>query len=311
VNDTIDIPRILVVPKGDVTYGFKPFKLNLDKFNLQPSERDILLKNLHDNSETTIAAQVGIREERAEDYIVRALIDFDDIAYDDHADLLYELSSQVIAHMKSYLSDDEIINVLDGNSITIADVVHAQMTEHFWEKQSGHDVKISAGFTPLKPCVYTTSAGREIDNFRETQTTLGNIKQKLFGGFKKCLYPYQKFDSDTERRFAIILDRDAEKWFKPAIGQFRISYKLGKDDRDYNPDFVAEMKDCILMCETKARNDMESHEVLAKANAASTWCQHASAYSKQHGGKPWHYLLIPHDDVSENMQLKNFMKYEF
>ena len=40
----------------------------------------------------------------------------------------------------------------------------------------------------------------------------------LFGGFERCLDPVQKFDSDAERKLAIILERDALKWFRPARG---------------------------------------------------------------------------------------------
>jgi type III restriction enzyme len=49
----------------------------------------------------------------------------------------------------------------------------------------------------------------------------------LFGGFKKCPYPAQKFESDSERRFAVILvdDTDVLKWFKPAKGDFQIYYR--------------------------------------------------------------------------------------
>ena len=39
-----------------------------------------------------------IQEERLEDYLVRGLIDFDDIDYEEHADLLYKLSAQVVEH---------------------------------------------------------------------------------------------------------------------------------------------------------------------------------------------------------------------
>ena len=46
-------------------------------------------------------------------------------------------------------------------------------------------------------------------------------------GFSRCLYPLQKFDSDTERKFAVLLERDADKWLKPAKGQFQMFYKLG------------------------------------------------------------------------------------
>lgn len=51
----------------------------------------------------------------------------------------------------------------------------------------------------------------------------------LFGGFARCLCLLQKFDSGTERRFAIILQRDELKWLKPAKGQFLIHYKLGME----------------------------------------------------------------------------------
>ena len=55
----------------------------------------------------------------------------------------------------------------------------------------------------------------------------GKIGQLVFGGFNRCLYPFQKFQSDAERKMAIILEREALKWFKPAKGQFQLVYKLG------------------------------------------------------------------------------------
>ena len=44
-------------------------------------------------------------------------------------------------------------------------------------------------------------------------------------------------------------------------------------------------------------------DVLAKRDAAVKWCQHASAHALTCGGKPWKYVLIPHDVVAENMTL--------
>ena len=43
--------------------------------------------------------------------------------------------------------------------------------------------------------------------------------------------------------------------------------------------------------------------MLAKAKAAKTWCEHASVHELKHGGKPWSYLLIPHDAITGNMTL--------
>lgn len=66
---------------------------------------------------------------------------------------------------------------------------------------------------------------------------------------------------------------------------------------------VATAADLNLIIETKAAKDMEIPEVKAKANAAVVWCKNASTYSTQNGGKPWKYLLVPHDAVASNATL--------
>ena len=35
------------------------------------------------------------------------------------------------------------------------------------------------------------------------------------------------------------------------------------------------------------------------------WCVNATNHSKTYGGKPWKYLLIPHDEILENITLNN------
>jgi len=132
----------------------------------------------------------------------------------------------------------------------------------------------------------------------------------LFGGFTKCLYPLQRFDSDTERRFSVILERDALKWFKPARGQFQIYYKFGTEQPEYIPDFVVETDSVILMAETKRRDDLQAEDVRAKAEAATRWCRHASEHAAKVGSKPWKYLLIPHDEIAESKTLANYLRFE-
>ena len=119
-------------------------------------------------------------------------------------------------------------------------------------------MKISKGFTELKPSAYTASASRTRADFRQPPADKSNMAKYVFGGFKRCLYPVQKFQSDSERKLAIILDREAQKWFKPAKGQFQIFYKSGADHLEYQPDFVAETKAMIYMMEPKASNEMEA-----------------------------------------------------
>ena len=310
VQQTIDIPRIAVVPTGEVTTGFHPFQLDVSQLHLQPGEREIVIHNLHTNEQDTLASEIGLKEQRPEDYIVHALVDFDDIDYFTHADLLYDLAGQMVQHLRGYLSEDETISVLDRDRRLIAREIHAQMMAHFWEDATEYEVQVSRGFTELKPCNYTATAGQAPHHFRETVEDVGRIKSMLFGGFTKCLYPLQKFDSDTERRFAVILERDALKWFKPAKGQFQIYYKLGTEQPEYVPDFVLEMDEFILLAETKKRDDLKTDEVLAKAAAAVRWCKHASDHAKNVGGKPWKYILVPHDEIAESKRLTDFLRFE-
>lgn len=310
VQQTIDIPRITVVPTGEVTTGFHPFTLDVSQLRLQPGEREILIQDLHNDKQSFLTSEVGVREQRLEDYIVHALVDFDDVDYFTHADLLYDLAGQMVRHLLSYLTEEEAVNVLDKDRKTIAKEIHAQMLAHFWQQATAYEVNVSRGFTELKSCTYTASAEQTVQNYRETVTELSKIKQMLFGGFSKCLYPLQKFDSDTERRFAIILERHALKWFKPAKGQFQIYYKQGTEQPEYVPDFVVEMDDMIMMAETKARNDMDDPVVKEKAKSAVQWCKHASDYARSVGSKPWKYVLIPHDEITDNKRLCDFLRYE-
>ena len=310
VNQTIDIPRITVVPSGKVSTGFHPFKLDLSSLHLQPSEREITIHNLHTNEQSSLSAELGMKEKRPEDYIVFSLMDFDDIDYFTQADLLYDLAGQMVAHLRGYLSEEEVLSVLDKERRLIAREIHAQMMAHFWEKAASYEARVSQGFSTLKPCNYTVSADEPIHSVRQTPKDVSRIKQMLFGSFSKCLYPLQKFDSDTERRFAVILERDAQKWFKPAQGQFQIYWKSGFDSKEYIPDFVVETEDSIWLVETKAGKDLKDPEVLAKADAAFEWCKHATDYALQHNGKSWRYVMIPHDEVAESKKLADFLRFE-
>jgi type III restriction enzyme len=288
-----------------VKSGFKPFTLELDALNLQAPSDELWVQHLRTNQLEIIGLlKGGVEEERLEDYVVSGLVDFDDISYDHHADLLYDLAGQTVGHFAKYLSAEDTKKVLRFHQRRIADFVHAQMQRHYWEDDGvDYEVKINKGFSELKPSNYSATAGEPPLDFRQSPEDKSNMARYLFGGFNRCPYPVQKFHSESERILAVILDREAEKWFKPAKGQFLIFYKSGADHPEYQPDFVAETKDSIYMLEPKAKNQMEDADVLAKRDAAVKWCQQASAHTATYGGKPWKYVLIPHDAIAGNMTL--------
>lgn len=311
VQQTIDIPRILVVPKGEVKSGFNTFQLNVSTLNFPPISEELWVQLLRTGeTEVVGVGKGGIREKRLEDYVVSGLVDFDDIAYEQHSDLLYDLATQTVAHFKTYLKENELPKVLWRHQKEIASFIHAQMQDHYWEDEDvEYEVVISKGFTDLKSSAYTTSATEDPLDFRVSPKDKSNMSKYLFGGFKKCLYPSQKFDSEGERILAVILEREAQKWFKPAKGQFQIFYKSGADHPEYQPDFVAETADAIYMLEPKAKNQMEDPDVLSKKDAAISWCKNASDHTAKHGGKPWIYALISHHLIAENMTIEQLGKF--
>jgi len=303
-QQTIDIPRILVVPKGEVKSGFKPFTLKLDSLKYPAVSEELWVQYLRTGGTEIVAlARGGTGERRLEDYVVSGLVDFNDISYDEHADLLYDLATQTVKHFRAYLSEEEAAKVLRCYQRDIARFVHAQMQAHYWEDVVGYEVKVSKGFTELKPSAYSHVAKEPPADYRVSPADKSNMAKYLFGGFKRCLYQVQKFGSDAERKLAAILERDAIRWFKPAKGQFQIFYRQGADHLEYQPDFVAEADGAIYMLEPKASNEMEDSAVLLKKESAIKWCQNASDNAAKHGGKPWRYVLIPHNEIAENMTL--------
>ena len=233
-------------------------------------------------------------------------MDIDDVSYGDQADLLYDLAAQTVKHFCSYLSEDETRKVLRCYQQPIAKFIFAQMQEHSWEDTVDYEVVVSKGFMEIKPSAY--SANEPPADYRVSPDDKSNMSKYVFGGFKRCLYPVQKFDSEAERLLAVILERDAEKWFKPAKGQFPIFYKQGADHLEYQPDFVAETKDAKYILEPKASNQMTDLVVLAKKEEAIKFCKNASDYAVTNGGKPWRYVLIPHDAIAVNMTLAGLAK---
>lgn len=303
-QQTIDIPRILVVPKGEVKTGFRPFSLDLNALRYPAVSEDLWIQHLRTSQlEVLELGSSGNEETRLEDYVVNGLIDFNDISYDDHADLLYDLAGQTIRHFLTYLSEEETRKVLRCYQRDIARFIHSQMQPHSWEETAGYEVKICKGFTELKESAFSYAVAEPLADYQVSPADKSNMSRYLFGGFNRCLYLVQKFHSEAERKLAAILERDAIKWFRPAKGQFQIFYRHGADPHEYQPDFVAETQGRILMLEPKETGKVDDPIVLAKKEAAIKWCGHASDHARSYDGKPWQYILIPDDEIAANMTL--------
>lgn len=313
---TIDIPQIVILPEREVNYGFENFDLSgLDRISLKPGSKSLLLRNLENEQSSTISWEVGsASEERLENYLVRNLVDNDEIDYDEHAGLLYKLSGQMVEHLQSYLNEEDIEGLLKTAGKTLSDFIWSQMKQHMRTTPTGYYGKLTKGFDILRPATFTFASSEQPRHFDAALAPgeKSKVRQMVFTGFKRCCYPFQKFDSvDGELRLAQALEHDDEvlKWMKPSTGQFRIEYQNGQN---YEPDFVVETESEFLLLEPKKATEVKAPEVVAKARAAARWCHYANQHAKEAGGKCWRYALIPHDAITVSMTAQGLAdKYEF
>ena len=69
----------MVVPSGEVTYGYTPFLLDMGNLNLQPSNRDLIIRSLQTDEQVSLFSQMSHKYLRLKDYVVEHLVDYDDI----------------------------------------------------------------------------------------------------------------------------------------------------------------------------------------------------------------------------------------
>ncbi|MCA8258272.1 DEAD/DEAH box helicase family protein [Burkholderia sp. AU31624] len=309
---TMSIPQILVLPKRQTTFEFADFDLkDLSSVNVRPIDDGLIIQTLRTEARTYLAKSVDDpREERLEDYLVRFLIERNEIDYDAHADLLYKLAGQVVDRISSYLETRaEVENVLLRNGRQLAEFIFAQMMQNYVETPLGDDdyeVRVTRGFSLLEPQAFNVVPEQKVRDFRKVVTPMSDTKRQVFGGFRKCCYSLQKFDSDPERRFAVLVDADpvVEKWLKPGRAQFQIEYRSGDN---YEPDFVIETDTAMVICEVKNRDELTDPVVLAKAKAAVKWCRAATQHAEESRTKPWTYVLIGDDQVIGSATLPGLM----
>ena len=150
VEKSMNIPRISVVPREEVRTGFRPFALDVTSLTYSAPDDELFVQHLRTGDIELIGFGLQARPpKRVEDYIVNALVVKDDLNYDQHADLLYELAGQVVAHLRTYLTEADVTKVLQMHQKQIAQAIHAQMQQHVWEGVDEYDVDDKAGFATL------------------------------------------------------------------------------------------------------------------------------------------------------------------
>ena len=149
---TISIPRITVTPRDGAGSGFQDFDLDTSSIRQGYVSQDILMNILGENTyERLRSGKTGKLEARLEDYLVRNLMDFDDIDYMANSELLYKLSGQLVTHLRTYLQgEDQIFGVLYAHQRDFARIIRGQMLQHFKQPDTGFDVKVTRNSKSLR-----------------------------------------------------------------------------------------------------------------------------------------------------------------
>jgi len=311
----IEIPKIIVQPVGTTETHFDSFKVDFSSNGIKfsPTEAKLLRENLVSGEQDSIMA-TSLYSERQPlpNRIVAKLVDIPEVNYDKDKLILFDIANQVIDYYHSYIPEErDIENLIQSKINEIFNYLKPQLMSHFCKGETVYDEPKVYPFVRIEPHHFTQIQGQQFYDYRDNIADKSKIKSMLFTNFKKACHKVYQFDSNTEKVFSIILEKENNnviKWLKPAANQFNIFWSDGSNPHRYEPDFVVETENIIYLIETKKATAMNDSDVLEKAKSALIYCENATKYNLENGGKAWKYVLLPHDSVQENMTFDYLVK---
>jgi type III restriction enzyme len=316
-DKVIPIPQGVVQPFTEVEHGFYEFTLDTRNLGWHPSDDTLIGTELQEEGETfEYEADLALfpKADTVENEIVRHIIVHDNVDYRSCSELIYSLIADAKRHFLSYLNFEETEKVMRDRQRSLAEIIYTQMNQHFYKEETSYRASSMRPFTRIETGFGGKFKSDDLYDLR-AYVAASEVKTKVFKGFKKACHTLYKFDSNTERIFAIVLENDASvlKWLRPSSKQFNIWYGPGGAS-NYEPDFIVETAETIYMVETKAANEINSDAVKEKAVAALEYCRAVTEWNAENGGKPWEYVLLSHDEVrlqsSFTYLMKNLVKPE-
>ena len=327
----IPIPRLMLTPHyGELVLdNFDLDTKKLSKFatdasiieqSLQGKEEIDLFGAVHQGQrETELTRVSSLGEGRAqspENTIISVLVDSDHplIDYDEQKELLIKLSRQATAYYRSFVADDSSLKMMvENNTRQIANEIYAQILIHKEFKSEGY---LESNIREPKPYLEQYNISR---SFNEKPVTLESqldrfSREKIYTGFNRACHSMYKFDSSDEARMAHLLDKDSsvEDWLRPAPNQFEGLYwrdEVGNSQHRYEPDFVVEFENEIVMIEVKPGSEINNLDVQEKKKTADKYCELVSKNVGKHGiVKPWRYTIVPTEKITVSSTVASLLR---
>lgn len=305
----IAIPHVVVAP-GETTMRVEPFGLDVGKISYALRDDKLVYDYVTDRRVKAVQGQEVVQamtEEGLREFIrqlVGLVAAFGDVDYDGNRELVGKLCEECVRFLAAKLEAEEMSNCMRNNLRQLAEGIRGQIREHTVFDSAEDKVTVRPGPFILKPNPLAIDADEQPRPY-DVPVRAGErsrIRSMVFTGFRKCLFSLQKFDSEPERAFATMLERETsvQKWFKPTLSNLTLYY----GSNEYTPDFVVETDAARLLCEVKATGEVDDAVVQLKKNAAVKWCSHANEAESAGGtAKPWKYLLVPDNAINGSLTL--------
>lgn len=292
----ISVPKILVQTTSEVKFNRFQVRRTIQDFEVVMAKIE-RFDAVNQQFLAAVDAQILEVEDAMNTLACMLLDSIPELSYDD-ADFIIDVADQYLAQIEG--DEEDKRKIVRRYATLIVSDIRAQIFEHVERKtQDIHTVQ--KDLILFRRFVKNIRKDGRV-RFDRPFTDKANIRKYLFTGYKKGYYTENGFDSDTERRFSIILEEDPEviRWIKPPLNQLGLFWQAGQQ---YNPDFLVETATHKYMVEVKAANEVTAQDVVAKACEGIRWCRFASTADPDH--KPWVYRLI----TDENIHPGNTCRY--
>lgn len=327
----IPIPRLMLTPHyGELV--ITDFDLDTKKLSRFATDASILEQSLQGKGEKDLfgADHYGQREveitrvsslgegraQSPENTILAALVEEPLVDYDDtnQTSLLLKLTKQAVDHHRSFVSDNNALKMMvENNFRLIAKEIYDQILTH---KEFKSENYLESGIREAKPYLEQYNISRTLDEKPVTlESQLDRFsRDKIYTGFKKACHSMYKFDSSDEARMAYLLDMESsvEDWLRPAPNQFEGLYwrdEVGNSQHRYEPDFVVELKDEIVMVEVKPGIEVKNIDVQEKKKTADKYCELVSKNRGKYGiVKDWRYKIVSTESITLSATIQSLLR---
>ena len=326
----IPIPRLILTPHF-AELSIEVFDLDTGALRAYTNERAVLEEQLQNNQEknlfdedipgrrvtqiTRVSSFGAHNRQTPQSTIIAALLDFPLVDYDDvsQKSLLLKLAEQAVIHYrKKAIDEDNLTLIVESNARSIAEDIYKQILTHKELKSESYlESDIQQPKAYLEQYNISESSGEktvsldsQLDRFSASM---------LYSHFEKACHSKYRFDSSDEVRLAYLLDKDesVEDWLRPAPNQFEGLYwrdEEGEAHHRYEPDFVVEFAEEVVMIEVKPEAEINTPSVQAKKKTAEKYCEIVNRKIGTLGiRKKWRYVIIPTERITVSSTINSLL----